>query len=61
MAPLHGSHPQVFGLPAPHVVPAQAKPDPEFPTVTFPNPEEGAGTWRLAFEEGEWFSVLLKP
>lgn len=34
---------KAFGLRPPFAVEEQKDPDPEFPTVEYPNPEEGAG------------------
>jgi phosphomannomutase len=55
--PLHGVACKLFvaalaraGFPAPHVVAAQSEPDADFPTVTFPNPEE-PGTLDLALAD----------
>jgi phosphomannomutase len=55
--PLHGVAGRLMlqaieraGYPAPHVVAAQAEPDPGFPTVSFPNPEE-PGALDLALAE----------
>lgn len=48
------------GLPEPAVVAEQAQPDPAFPTVTFPNPEEpGAMDLALALAEASGADVAI--
>jgi len=44
---------KTFNLPELIEVPLQCKPDPEFPTAEFPNPEEGKGVLKLAMEAAE--------
>lgn len=65
--PLHGVGAPVLlrlferlGLPEPLLVPSQAEPDPEFPTVAFPNPEEpGALDAAVRFAEAIHADVVL--
>lgn len=42
-----------FGLPDFIPVEAQISPDPDFPTVAFPNPEEGKGALNLAIQTAD--------
>ncbi|CAO3678925.1 unnamed protein product [Rhizopus stolonifer] len=44
---------QVFDLPPFTPVEAQVVPDPDFPTVAFPNPEEGKGALTLAMQTAD--------
>ncbi|MDX6327588.1 MAG: phosphomannomutase, partial [Nocardioidaceae bacterium] len=48
------------GFPQPQVVPQQAEPDPDFPTVGFPNPEEpGAMDLAMALAEQQQADLVL--
>ena len=44
---------EAFGLPKYVPTPSQVEADPEFPTVRFPNPEEGKGALALAMESAD--------
>lgn len=49
-----------FKLPAVNAVPAQAEPDPTFPTVRFPNPEEkGALDEAMKYADGLGATLIL--
>ncbi|KAI5616561.1 phosphoglucomutase-2, partial [Silurus asotus] len=52
---------KAFDLRPPYAVEEQKDPDPEFPTVVYPNPEEGAGVLTLSFAlaDREGASVVL--
>nr|XP_033803481.1 phosphoglucomutase-2 [Geotrypetes seraphini] len=50
---------KAFGFGAPLAVPEQKDPDPEFPTVKYPNPEEGKGVLTLSFALAEKKSATV--
>ena len=65
--PMHGVGRDVLleafrraGFPAPAVVPEQADPDPDFPTVAFPNPEEpGALDLAIALADAQGADLVI--
>ncbi|CAH2300000.1 phosphoglucomutase-2 [Pelobates cultripes] len=52
---------KAFSFSTPLAVPEQKDPDPEFPTVKYPNPEEGKGVLKLSFSlaDKEGSNVIL--
>ncbi|XP_063313933.1 phosphopentomutase [Pelobates fuscus] len=52
---------KAFSFSTPLAVPEQKDPDPEFPTVKYPNPEEGKGVLKLSFSlaDKEGSKVIL--
>lgn len=50
---------EAFGHPAPILVKEQCDPDPLFPTVAFPNPEEGKGALERSFATAEAAGATL--
>ncbi|GGM65821.1 phosphoglucomutase [Longimycelium tulufanense] len=71
VTPLHGVGAETMvrvlntaGFTDVHVTPSQAAPDPDFPTVSFPNPEEPGATdalLKLASEVGADVAIALDP
>ena len=64
--PMHGVGLEIFQkmmekycFPAPVLVEEQKNPDPEFPTVPFPNPEEGEGALKLAMQAADSSNLNL--
>lgn len=50
---------ETFGLPDFIPVKEQVEPDPKFPTVAYPNPEEGKGALKIAIETAEKHSSRI--
>lgn len=50
---------KAFNLPAPTCVKEQGEPDPTFPTVAFPNPEEGKSALQLSMATADAAGATL--